>query len=49
MSEDFATEEKQRYLREKILDKGYPADKFVEYMASHRGTSYQTITSLVGE
>jgi hypothetical protein len=37
MSEDFARSEKQKYLREKILDKGYPAEKFVEYMLSLRG------------
>ncbi len=37
MSEDFARNEKQNYLRENIIEKGYKPEKFVEYMQALRG------------
>lgn len=39
MSEDLAREEKQQFLREQILDRGYSPEKFVEFMSGLRGTS----------
>ena len=37
MSVDLARTEKQKYLREHILDKGYETEKFVSYMQGLRG------------
>jgi hypothetical protein len=41
MSVDLARSEKQKYLREHILDKGYDIEKFVGYMQGLRGTYKQ--------
>jgi len=37
MSKENIRQEKQKYLRENVLDKGFSADDFVEYMQSLRG------------
>ena len=37
MEEDNSTEEKQEYLRENILEKGYEANSFAEFLISKRG------------
>jgi hypothetical protein len=40
MSVDLARAEKQKYLREHILEKGYEIEKFVSYMQGLRGTDW---------
>jgi len=37
MSDEYARSEKQSYLRDNIIEKGYDAAKFVEFMQSHKG------------
>ena len=37
MSEDASQEEKQNYLRENILDKGYDANEFLQFLIDKRG------------
>lgn len=37
MNEEAQKEEKQRYLREKILEKSYDAEEFMDFCESYRG------------
>ena len=37
MSDDATTEEKQNFLRETILDKGYDVNKFVQFLIDKKG------------
>ena len=37
MEKDKTIEEKQEYLRENVLEKGYEADLFADYLVSKRG------------
>ena len=39
--EDNSEEEKQNYLRENIIDKGYDADDFVSFLAEKKGVEIE--------
>ena len=43
--EDNTAEEKQNYLRENILDKGYDTNKFIEFLKSKKGEEGADITN----
>jgi hypothetical protein len=35
--EDYSQEEKQNFLRENILEKGYDTNKFIDFLKSKKG------------
>ena len=45
MEDDASQEEKQKYLKENILEKGYDASKFVEFLQSKKGEAGSDITN----
>lgn len=40
MSDDLTRSDKQRYLRENVLDKGYSVEEFVGYMQGLKGNTF---------
>ena len=43
MNDDHSQEEKQNYLRKNILDKGYDANEFINYIENKKGEEGKNI------